>query len=131
MRKALLAVVGATSVIAATISVPSKAEATCYGCWAGGAFAAGLIGGAILANRAYGYGYYGPSYGYGYRGYYAQPYYDYAPYYGYGYGYGYGYAPAYYGYAPRYYYPSRYYPGSGVRPYRAYYTRYGYRRANW
>ena len=124
MRKALRTVVGATSVIAATISVPSKAEATCYGCWAGGAFAVGLIGGAILANRAYGYGYYGPSYGYGYRGYYAQPYY--------GYGYGYGYAPAYYGYAPRYYYPRRVYGnGYGYRPYRADYTRYGYRRANW
>src|SRR6476620_6959820 len=109
MRKSLLTVIAAASIAAMAIAMPSKAEARCWGCWAGGAFAVGLIGGAIIANSAYGYGY--PGYGYGYG-------YGYAPYYG-----GY-YAPAYYGYAPSYYYAPRYYGygyGYGYRPYRAYY----------
>src|SRR5262245_2167789 len=68
--------------------MPTKAEARCYGCWVGAAVLAGLIGSAIIANRAYGY--YGPAY--------------YGPAY---------YPPAYYGYAPYYYRPRIYRPYAG------------------
>ena len=100
MRKLTMTVAGAACLAAASVSVPTKAEARCYGCWAGAAIAAGVIGSAIIANNAYAYG--------GYYG-------GYAPAYGYAYppAYSYGYAPAYY--APSYYNPRRYY-----RPYRAY-----------
>jgi hypothetical protein len=118
MRRKLTALLVAAG-LAAAIAMPKPAEARCWGCWAGGAFAAGLIGGALISSAAYGYGY--PRYGYrpAYYGY--QPAY-YPAYYG---GYGYGpyppyyrrayYAPrvrVYYGpryYAPRYYGPPRYY----------------------
>ena len=120
MRTTLIAA-AAVAGVAANVAVSTRAEARCYGCWAGAAIAAGVIGSAIVANRAYGYGYYGGYGGYyggygGYGGYYAPAYY--AP--------AYSYAPAYYGYgygyAPRYYYPRRYY---GYRPYiRRAYVRY-------
>jgi hypothetical protein len=116
MRKLTMTVAGAACLAAASVSIPTKAEARCYGCWAGAAIAAGVIGSAIIANNAYAYGGgYAPSYGYGYYGGYAPAYYGYAPAYGYAYppAYSYSYAPAYY--APSYYNPRRYY-----RPYRAY-----------
>ena len=113
MRAILIRAVTAAS-MAANVSLSTKAEARCYGCWAGAAIAAGVIGSAIVANRAYGYGYYG-GYAPYYGGYYAPAYY--APVYSYAPAY---YAPAYY--APRYYYPRRYY---GYRPYlRRAYVRY-------
>ena len=115
MRKITLTIVAAASLVAATVAIPTKAEARCYGCWAGAAVLAGLIGSAIVANRAYGY--YGPAY--------------YAP--------AYYYPPAYYGYGPYYYRPRIYRPYRAYyrgyyRPYRGYYRayygplRYGYRR---
>jgi len=134
MRKALLAITAVASIVAATIAGPTKANAGCHGCWVGGAVAAGFIGGAILANRAYGYGY--PGY-YGYYGYPTYSYYGYAPSYYYApYGYYYPrYRYAYYGggYYPRYYggyYGNGYY---GRRVYAAGYygRRYAYRRAHW
>jgi hypothetical protein len=128
MRKALLAVIGAASILAAAIASPTKAEAGCRGCWVGAGIAAGVIGGAIIANNAYGYGYRGYG-GYGYGGY------------GYG-GYGYGgyaptyyappsyaYGPAYYGYVPQYYYP-RYGYGYGYGYRSGYGYGYGYRGYN-
>ena len=78
MRKTLMTVAAAAS-LAAAVTAPTNAEARCWGCFAGAGFAAGVIGGALIANSAYGYG--------GYGGYYG------------GYG-GYGYAPASYGYVP-------------------------------
>ena len=133
MRKTLIAV-AALAGVAANVTVSTKAEARCYGCWAGAAIAAGLIGSAIVANRAYGYGYYG-GYGYGgYGGYYGgyapayyAPVYSYAP--------AYSYAPDYYG---SYYYPRRYY--GYRRPYlrrayhgygRPYLRRAAYARYRW
>ena len=123
MRKVMIAAAAAAT-LAANVSLSTKAEARCYGCWAGAAVAAGIIGSAIVANRAYGYGYYGgyaPYYG-GYYGGYGGYYGGYAPAY-YEPAYSYSYAPAYYGYAPAYYAPRYYYPR------RAYYGgyRYGYR----
>ena len=56
MRKTLIAI-AALAGVAANVTVSTKAEARCYGCWAGAAIAAGVIGSAIVANRAYGYGY--------------------------------------------------------------------------
>ena len=97
MRKTITALVAATTIAASTIAMPKPAEARCWGCWAGAGLAAGLIGGALIASNAYGYGY-GPYYGYpGYYGprpYYARP--IYRGYYGHRY-----YAPRYY--AHRYY----------------------------
>lgn len=123
MRKALLTLTAVASIVTATISMPTKAQAYCHGCWVGGAVAAGLVGGAILANRAYAYGYYGyPRY----YGYYEPTYY--APYYySYPRTYRYSYAPAYYygSYYPRYRYRYAYRTGYYNRPY------YGYRRAYW
>ena len=114
MRKTLIAVAAALVGVAANVTISTEAQARCYGCWAGAAIAAGLIGSAIVANRAYGYG------GYGYYG-------GYAPYYSGYYAPAYSYEPAY-SYAPyygSYYYPRRYY--GYHRPYlrRAY---YGYHR---
>src|SRR6476619_7640310 len=112
MRSRILMAIAMAAIVASTSAVTSdKAEARCYGCWAGAGIAAALIGGAILSNRAYGYGY-GPSYygGYGYSPYrygYAPAYYArryYPPrYYN-------GYRPRYYGYRPRYYAPRYYAP---------------------
>ena len=103
MRKKLLTIVAAASFVAATVAMPTKAEARCYGCWAGAALLGGLIGSAIIANKAYGY--YGP-------GYHAPAYY---------------YPAAYHGYAPYYYWPRLYRPyyrgyyrGYYQRPYRGY-----------
>ena len=116
MRKIAMTIAAASCIAAASLAAPTKAEARCYGCWAGAAVAAGLIGSAIVANRAYGYGYGGYGYGYGGYGYgYGNGYYGgYAPAYygGYGYAptYSYSYPPSYYGYAPAYYAPSYYNP---------------------
>jgi hypothetical protein len=115
MRRMILTTVAAASLTAAAVAMPTKAEARCYGCWAGAAVLAGFIGSAIIANSAYGY--YGP--------YYAPAYY---------------YPPAYYGYGPYYYRPRIYRPywrgyyRGYYRPYRGYYRayhgprRYGYHR---
>jgi hypothetical protein len=122
MRKPLMAIAAAACIAVASMAVPTKAEARCYGCWAGAAVAAGLIGSAIVANSAYAYGGgygYAPAY-YGGYDYVAPTYYSYpAPV-------TYGYAPAYYGYAPSYYRPRPVVYGGYVRPYRAYYGGYGY-----
>ena len=114
MRKTLMAVVAAACTTAASISVPTEAQARCRGCWVGAGIAAGAIGGALLARGAYGYGYGGYGYGYNYGYSYAPAYYG-----GYGYAPAYGYAPyarRYYGYAPAYPY--------AYAPYR--YARYAY-----
>ncbi len=111
MRKSITSIVLATAIAAAALSSSNKAEARCYGCWAGAGIAAALIGSAILSNSAYGYGYWPAYYG------------------GYGYSpYAYGYAPPYYArryYAPRYYYggPRYYAPNRYVR-YAPYYRGY-------
>ena len=115
MRKFLMTMVLTSCIAVASVAVPTKAQARCYGCWAGAAVAAGVIGSAIIANRTYGYGYYGgyaPAYGYGYAPY------SYAPY-------GYGYAP-YRGYYGGYYAPRRTYHRGYYAPRRAY-ARHHYR----
>ncbi len=119
MRKTLMTIAIAATIAAGTVATPTRVEARCLGCWAGAGLAAGLIGGAIIANSYRGYG----GYGYG------------PAYYG---GYGGGYAPAYYYPQPVYYYYPQpvyygsanygYAPGPFVRPYYA--RRYvGYRPA--
>lgn len=125
-----VAAVVLAGILVVTAATPSFAR---NGRWAaaGVGFAAGVSGGALLADRAYGYGYYG-GYGYApyYGGYYAPSYYARPP------AYRYGYAP-YYGYAENYYYPRRVYAYSAYRPYLAYYRgnyygpRYGYYRWRW
>ena len=117
MRKTLSAALVAVSVSAATVAAPSKAQATCWGCWAGAGIFAAVLGGALISNAYARNSYYG-SYGY-YGGY------GYSPYSYYG---GYGYAPAYYAPRYRYYgyapvYRTRAYYG-GYLPYRAYYGGY-------
>ena len=89
MRRKIMAIIAAAAIAVAAMGTPKPAEARCFGCWAGAGIVAGLIGGAIIASTAYGYG---PYYGYGY------------------YGYPYGFAPAYYGYASPYYYGAYYAP---------------------
>lgn len=123
MRKTWMTIAAAACIAAATVAVPTEAQARCRGCWAGAAIAAGLIGSAIVANRAYGYGSYG---GYGYGGYAPTYYggYDHAPAYSYAYpqvDYGY-YRPAYYSEEPTYYAPNYYYPRRAYAPYRGYYA---------
>jgi hypothetical protein len=107
MHKTLMMIAAAASIGVATIAAPTQAEARCYRCWGGFGFVAGMIGGAVLARSAYGYGGYG-GYGGGYYGGYG----GYTPaVYGYvqvpvRYDMAYfGYAPAYGVYAPRYYAP--------------------------
>jgi len=117
MRKKITALVVAAAIALGTMATPKRAEAACWGCWAGAGIVAGLIGGAIIASWAYGYG---PYYGYGYPGY------D-----GWGYGYPYGYAHAYYGgyYAPRAYWGPHYYAHHyyyGHRHYARHYYRHRY-----
>src|SRR3982075_885050 len=57
---------GAASIVVAAIAAPTKAEARWWGGWRGAGIAAGVIGGAVIARRAYGYGgYYGGYGGYG------------------------------------------------------------------
>jgi len=108
MRNKLVAMIAAGAISMAALGAPTKAEARCWGCWAGAAVGLGLIGGAIAASSGYGYEYGGYGYGYPYGAY--EPAY-YAP-------------PAYYGYPyayPRYgyYRPLRPYYG-GYYPYRRY-----------
>jgi hypothetical protein len=134
MRRTLIAIATALSIAAATSFTPTKAEARCWGCWAGAGVAAGLIGGALIASSSYAYGGWGyqPAYyGYGYAP--AYSYAGYPPSYGYNYGYGgygYGYQPAYYSYGYQPYYTSGYYPRPYYQPryYRPYYYP-GYRSA--
>ena len=64
MRKPLMAIAAAASIAVASMAVPTKAEARCYGCWAGAAVAGGVLGSAFIANNPYAYGG-----GYGYGGY--------------------------------------------------------------
>jgi hypothetical protein len=152
MRKIPMTI-AAASIVVAAIAAPTSAEARWWGGWRGAGIAAGVIGGAVIASRAYGYGgYYGGYGGYGaYGGYGGYGSYgnDCAAYrYGdYGYSdyvlppwrctsYSYGHAPAIYGYAPAYsgygsgYYAPRRYIGYGG--YRAYggYRGYGGRHAS-
>ena len=117
MRKVLMTAVLTASIIMVSIAAPTKAQARCYGCWAGAAVAAGLIGSAILANRAYGYGSYGG---------YAPAYYGYAPY---GYGYAAPYAYGYRAYRPYYggYYAPRRFNYRGYYGPRRAYVRHTYR----
>jgi hypothetical protein len=120
MRTKVLAIIAAGTIGAAAVNAPTKADASCYGCWAGAAIAAGIIGGAIIASNAYGYGYYG-GYGPYYGGYYAPAYYGPAP------AYGYGYRPYRYygGYYSRRYYGGPYRAARGYyRPYARAYYRY-------
>jgi hypothetical protein len=112
MRRYLLTLVAATTLAAAILVHPGRAEARCYGCWIGAGVAVGLLAGAAFAAPAYGYGY-GYPYGYGYYrpAYYGPPYAYYGP--------RYYYRPRYYGYyGPRYAYGPRYYY---ARPYYRYY----------
>jgi hypothetical protein len=117
MRKALTAITIAASIAELTVAAPTKAEAGCRGCWIGIGIAAGLIGSAIIARNAYGYGYYG-GYGYApaYYGYYPAPVYSYR------------YRPAYYGYAPTDYTPRYYYAPRRYLNYRNYRHHYRYYR---
>jgi hypothetical protein len=111
MRTTVMTIVAAASVAGAAVFAPTQAEARCWRCWGGAGFVAGVIGGALIARSAYGYGgngYYG---GYGGNGYYG----GYGGYTPASYGYVqvpvrydlayFGYAPAYGVYAPRYYAP--------------------------
>ena len=120
MRKILTAIAAAAILAAVTVTTPTKVEAGCRGCWIGAGIAAGLIGGAIVANNAYGYGYYG---GYGYAPTYSGYGYPAPAYYG-----GY-YRPPYYGYGPTYYAPRYYAPRRYVRYAPYYRSYYGPRRA--
>ncbi|HKY87759.1 MAG TPA: hypothetical protein VJL90_13430 [Pseudorhodoplanes sp.] len=115
MRKALLAIIAAASIPAATVAVSTQADAG--GCWAGA--------GGVIANGAYGFGQFG-RYGR----------YDHGPCGGFGYGdppayippaY-YEYEPAFDGYPARAYNPNVYYDYPAYRrvEYREY---YGPRRA--
>ena len=154
MRKIPMTI-AAASIVVAAIAAPTKAEARWWGGgWRGAGIAAGVIGGAVIASRAYGYGgYYGGYGGYGaYGGYGGYGSYgnDCAAYrygdYGYSdyvlppwrctsYSYGhapaiYGYAPAYSGYGSGYYAPRRYIGYGGYRGYGGRHASlYGPRRA--
>src|SRR3979490_1405534 len=55
MRKIPMTIAAARIVVAA-IAAPTKAEARWWGGWRGAGIAAGVIGGAVIASRAYGYG---------------------------------------------------------------------------
>jgi hypothetical protein len=97
MTKTLTVFATAATLVAASLAIPSSADARIRG----GGIVAGVIGGlaagAIIGSVARG-GYYGDTYAY-------------APNYGYGYAPAYGYAPDYgYAYAPEYsgYYRNRY-----------------------
>ena len=111
MRKPLIALTAASTIVIATVATPTTADAR-WGWW--GPALGGLVVGALIGAALT-------------RPYYAYPYY--------GYGYGYGYAPAYYGYAyaPAYSYAPAYYGYYAPRPYYGYYARpyyrYGARRA--
>lgn len=50
MRKATFAIAMALTVGSGTLSVPTPAEARCFGCWVGAGVAAGIIGGAIIGS---------------------------------------------------------------------------------
>jgi len=96
MRKTVLAVAAAATLATTMLTIPNRAEARWRGgAWVGAGVAAGLIGGAIIANS------YRPYYGYGYYGAPYPAYYGY-PTYGYPSNYGYPAYPRYYGY-PAYY----------------------------
>jgi hypothetical protein len=106
MRKALVAIVAAASVPAATVALSTQAEAGHRGCWA-------KAGAALITSSAFGHGRYG-RYDYGYCG-----------------GYGYGDPPAYY--PPAYYeYEPAYdgYPRPGYNP-NVYYDYPSYRRVDY
>jgi hypothetical protein len=68
MKKTMLALAAATTLAVGTLSVPTTADARCYGCAVGAGVAAGVIGGAIIggaiANSAPAYYGYGPAPGY-------------------------------------------------------------------
>ncbi len=86
MRKSMTAMMMAAAIAALSAVQPRPAEARCWGCWVGAGFAAGVIGGAVVAGlpnaywSAWGGPYYGyPPYGYGYGPYTYVPASDYAP----------------------------------------------------
>jgi anaerobic selenocysteine-containing dehydrogenase len=50
MKKAILAIAAAATLAAGTMTVPTTADARCYGCAVGAGVAAGVIGGAIIGS---------------------------------------------------------------------------------
>jgi hypothetical protein len=74
MRKAILTIAATLAITGGTVSVPTIADAGCYGCAVGAGVAAGVIGGAIIGNAIANSQptYYGPPPYYG-PGYYAPP----------------------------------------------------------
>ncbi len=118
MRKSITAVLLATC-IAVTVAAPKPAEARCVGCWVGAGVAAGLIGGALLADATSAY--YGP-----YSGWPGT--YGWASYYGFGFPpYAYAPGPVNYGVDTSPYYRSFYVPPAYYYP-RLYRSYFGPRR---
>jgi hypothetical protein len=66
MKKTIFALATAATLAAGTLSVPTAANAGCYGCAVGAGVAAGVIGGAIIGGAIANSqpGYYGPAPGY-------------------------------------------------------------------
>jgi anaerobic selenocysteine-containing dehydrogenase len=66
MKKMILALAMAGTLAAGTLSVPTTADARCYGCAVGAGVAAGVIGGAIVGSAIANSGphYYAPAPGY-------------------------------------------------------------------
>jgi hypothetical protein len=65
MKKTILALAAATTLAVGTLSVPTTADARCYGCAVGAGVAAGVIGGAIIGGAiANSQPYYAPGPGY-------------------------------------------------------------------
>jgi BA14K-like protein len=66
MKKSILAFAATAAIAAVTMSLPSTADARCYGCGVGAGFLAGaIIGGAIVNSQQR---YYGPAPVYEYEG---------------------------------------------------------------
>jgi hypothetical protein len=66
MKKMIFALAAATTLAVGTLSVPTTADARCYGCAVGAGVAAGVIGGAIIGGAIANSqpGYYGAAPGY-------------------------------------------------------------------
>jgi hypothetical protein len=50
MKKAIIAIAAATTLAAATMTVPTTADARCYGCGVGAGIIGGLAAGAIIGG---------------------------------------------------------------------------------
>ncbi len=110
MKRILLSLAFATTLIVGSLATPDTADAQRRG------YRGGYYGGGYYGGGYYGGGYYRPNYGYG-GGYYRPSYGGYySPYRSYYRGYGYGY-PGYYNRGYGYGYPSGgyYYNSPGVR----------------